>query len=58
MLPLADTMCISWVKEPYEGDTYFPEVDFSGWKEERRRSSTISSSRSIQDKIKQQKRII
>ncbi len=33
MLPLADTMCISWVKEEYEGDTYFPEVNFKEWKE-------------------------
>lgn len=33
MLPLADGMCISWVKKQYGGDTYFPEVDFRGWKE-------------------------
>jgi dihydrofolate reductase len=33
MLPLADTLCISWVKDDYDGDTYFPEIDFSRWKE-------------------------
>lgn len=37
MLPLADTMYISWVKEAYEGDTHFPAVDFTAWKEERSR---------------------
>ncbi len=34
MLPLADTMYISWVKEDYDGDAYFPEVNFKEWKEE------------------------
>jgi dihydrofolate reductase len=33
MLPLADTMYISWVKGEYDGDTYFPEVDLTKWKE-------------------------
>ena len=28
-LPYADRLYISWVKEKYEGDTYFPEIDFS-----------------------------
>jgi dihydrofolate reductase len=37
MLPLADTMYISWVKEAYDGDTYFPNMDFKEWKEERSR---------------------
>ena len=33
MVPLADTMYISWVKSTYDGDTYFPEIDFARWKE-------------------------
>ena len=33
MLPLADVLHISWVKKKYEGDAYFPEVDFSMWDE-------------------------
>ena len=28
-LPYADTLYISWVKKEYEGDTYFPEIDFT-----------------------------
>ncbi len=28
-LPYADRLYISWVKENYEGDTYFPELDFT-----------------------------
>jgi len=31
MLPLADVLHISWVKKDYEGDAYFPEIDFSQW---------------------------
>ena len=33
MLPLADTMYVSWIKESYEGDTYFPEFNLKEWKE-------------------------
>ena len=33
MVSLADTMYISWVKGDYDGDTYFPEIDFARWKE-------------------------
>ncbi len=28
-LPYADSLYISWIKEEYEGDTYFPEIDFT-----------------------------
>ena len=28
-LPHADALYISWVKKEYEGDTYFPEIDFT-----------------------------
>ena len=28
-LPYADALYISWVKKEYEGDTYFPEIDFT-----------------------------
>ena len=31
MLPLTDTLHISWIKKHYAGDTYFPEIDFNGW---------------------------
>ena len=30
---LVDRMYITWIDEEFEGDTYFPEVDFSDWKE-------------------------
>ena len=30
-LALADVLHISWVKENYEGDTLFPEINFSKW---------------------------
>ena len=33
MLPLADTMYISWIRKEYDGDAYFPAVDFNKWKE-------------------------
>lgn len=33
MLPMADKLCISWIKEDYEGDTHFPDIDLSKWKE-------------------------
>jgi len=32
-LDLADVLHISWVKENYSGDTLFPEINFSKWKE-------------------------
>ncbi|RMH68731.1 MAG: dihydrofolate reductase [Gemmatimonadetes bacterium] len=30
-LPLVDRLVISWIKGKFEGDTYFPEVDFTEW---------------------------
>ncbi len=32
-LSVADRLILSWVKKPYEGDVYFPHIDFSQWKE-------------------------
>ncbi|MFI3321726.1 MAG: dihydrofolate reductase [Rikenellaceae bacterium] len=37
-LPLADKLYITEVKHDYEGDTFFPEIDFSQWKEISRES--------------------
>ncbi len=34
ILDRVDTMYISHVKGEYEGDTYFPEIDFSKWSKE------------------------
>ena len=34
MLPLADALHISWIKGSYDGDTYFPKIDFSLWEEQ------------------------
>lgn len=31
-LPYADRLYISWIKKGYEGDTYFPEIDFTKFK--------------------------
>ena len=31
-LPLAKTLYISFVKKNYDGDAYFPEIDFKEWK--------------------------
>lgn len=31
ILPLTNILHISWVKENYEGNKYFPEIDFSQW---------------------------
>lgn len=31
-LPYADRLYISWIKKEYEGDTYFPEIDFTKFK--------------------------
>ncbi len=33
MLPLADMLHVSCVNKHYDGDAYFPEVDFSKWRE-------------------------
>jgi len=30
-IPYIDTMYISWVKQDYEGDAYFPDIDFKEW---------------------------
>jgi dihydrofolate reductase len=30
-IPLADRLCLSYIKEAYEGDTYFPEFDSDAW---------------------------
>ena len=30
-LPFVERMYISWIKEEYEGDTYFPEVNLKEW---------------------------
>lgn len=32
-MPIADTMHITWVHGKFLADTYFPEIDFSLWKE-------------------------
>lgn len=34
VLDKVDTMYISHINEEYEGDAYFPEVDFSSWKKD------------------------
>lgn len=34
ILDIVDTMYISHINEEYEGDAYFPEVDFSSWKKD------------------------
>lgn len=31
-LPLVDVLYISYIKENYEGDVYFPQLDWSEWK--------------------------
>jgi dihydrofolate reductase len=36
-LPFATKLVITWVKADAEGDTRFPEIDFSKWKEVERR---------------------
>lgn len=33
MMPMADRLYITYVKENVTGDTYFPEIDFAIWKE-------------------------
>ena len=32
-LPLADKLYITWVYKDFDADTFFPEIDFSQWKE-------------------------
>ncbi|MBI4726867.1 dihydrofolate reductase [candidate division TA06 bacterium] len=32
-LAMADQMHVSWVKQDFEGDTYFPEFDLNRWQE-------------------------
>jgi dihydrofolate reductase len=32
-LPIASELHISWVKESYNGDVYFPEMDLQNWQE-------------------------
>ena len=33
-MPFVDKMYISWIKKYFEGDAYFPDIDFSEWEEE------------------------
>jgi dihydrofolate reductase len=33
MLGGADVLHVSWIKKDYDGDAYFPEINFSEWKE-------------------------
>lgn len=35
-VPLVDKLYLSHVKESYDGDTYFPKIDFSQWNVESR----------------------
>jgi dihydrofolate reductase len=34
-LPIADTMVVSWIREDYAGDTFFPESDPETWSVEK-----------------------
>lgn len=34
-LPIADTLVVSWIREDYAGDTFFPESDPETWSEEK-----------------------
>lgn len=36
-LPVADALYLSFVKGDFDGDTFFPEIDFSEWSVESRR---------------------
>jgi dihydrofolate reductase len=31
-LPLADRLCLTWIDQAFEGDTFFPAVDWSAWR--------------------------
>ncbi|WP_410511023.1 dihydrofolate reductase [Paenibacillus sp. BR2-3] len=42
LLPYADKLIVTRIQEDFEGDTFFPEVDWSHWKE-------ISSTKGIRD---------
>jgi dihydrofolate reductase len=33
ILPIADILHISWIKQNYKGDTYFPEINFEKWEQ-------------------------
>jgi dihydrofolate reductase len=33
MLPFTDILHISWIKKNYDGDTYFPKINFEEWEE-------------------------
>jgi dihydrofolate reductase len=49
-LPLADKLIISWLKDDYEGDTYFPQIKKDEWeiisREEHEAFETITYERS------------
>ncbi|HXV20739.1 MAG TPA: dihydrofolate reductase [Desulfuromonadales bacterium] len=34
-LPVADAMVVSWIREDYAGDTFFPEADLEAWSVEK-----------------------
>ena len=34
-LPIADAMVVSWIREDYAGDTFFPESDLETWSVEK-----------------------
>jgi len=31
-LPLADRLCMTWIERDFDGDTFFPEVDWAAWR--------------------------
>ena len=33
-LPIVDKLYLSWIKQDYDGDTYFPEFNLEDWQEE------------------------
>ena len=34
MLPMTQFLHISWIKKTYEGDAYFPDINFNDWQEQ------------------------
>ena len=40
-LPYADALYISWVKKEYEGDTYFPEIDFTKFRKKNKKETDL-----------------